>query len=160
MSREWKPGSLAMVTALNRRTPYLAWFNGKTWVELAIPTNHLMRPETCTAVVVIDPENREQVNRLADSFCLARWSHAADSVECDPLTRSSMQFALREYLDPTPPKPDEPMGLGAAVEDEDGEWWVRVSGKTGFWWRNHQGGSRRWVDFGASVKVLSEGVTL
>jgi hypothetical protein len=65
-------------------------------------------------VVVIDPEDREQVERLCSGLLDIHWYGNADA----------MQVALRKFANPTPPKPDEPTGLGAVVEDADGIRWV------------------------------------
>jgi hypothetical protein len=78
-------------------------------------------------MVIIDPENDKHVNRLADAFCSARWSHMPASDECDPLTRSSMREALRSLIAP----PEEPTDPKARVTDRreniwrllaDGDW--------------------------------------
>jgi hypothetical protein len=61
-------------------------------------------------LVVIDPEDREQVDRLVRSYHNQNLFSVVDD----------MQAALREFADPKPPKPAEPTGLGAVVEDADG----------------------------------------
>lgn len=81
-------------------------------------------------LVVIDPEDVDETSGLADLFCDARWSHIEGSDECDPLTRASMREALARFANGERskyPKPDEPTGLGAVVEDTDGNRWVRVN---------------------------------
>ena len=101
-------------------------------------------------LVVIDPEDREQVERLELIYLSDEHDECIDTVEC-------MQAALREFANPKPPKPEEPTGLGAVVEDDEGSKWVRVESRTGWWWRNSDGGTRRWDDIDA-VRVLGEGV--
>lgn len=117
----------------------------------------------CLKVAVINPENRPQVERLAREFFFASPSFARMPGEVsqsviDGLWNDSMAAALRRLI--TPPKFDEPTGLGAVVEDADGsKWtlcridnaggWVRFDGK-GFW--------RMYADLDV-VRVLSEGVT-
>lgn len=73
-----------------------------------------------------------------------------------------VEQAMRDF---TPPKPEEPTGLGAVVEDDKGDRWVRVGG-------NLDGIPRPWAEHGniadlrdwvryadiAAVAVLSEGV--
>ena len=99
-------------------------------------------------LVVIDPEDREQAERLRQTMSLLGYERG-DCAE-------DLQAVIRAMI--APPKPDEPTGLGAVVEDAVGEWWVQFTSKTGKWWRNHQGVNRRWSDLNAA-KVLSEGVT-
>ena len=105
-------------------------------------------------LVVIDPEDREQVERLA------RICHDLDGVELDnpePMTTRglAMRQALRSLI--APPKPPEPTGLGAVVEDEDGEAWVRYARQhsTAPWVNGTT--SVEWEDI-AAVRILSEGV--
>ena len=109
-------------------------------------------------VVVIDPEDREQVERLT--------GHLADAMHDWPEPRAMspgiLADALREFADPKPPKPDEPQGLGAVVEDAEGQRWVRATNFTTVrHWRGcdeHWQGRRRWDEITA-VKVLNEGVS-
>lgn len=68
------------------------------------------------------------------------------------LIASAIQRAL------PPPKPDEPLGLGAVVVDADGGQWVRIGRKRGNVWYQPHGKYWRYMDINA-VKVLSEGVT-
>jgi hypothetical protein len=58
-----------------------------------------------------------------------------------------------------PPKPAEPTGLGAVVEDAEGRRWVFTGDRdaVGSWWLCADDPSR-WPDI-AAVRVLSEGVT-
>lgn len=153
MSREYQPGDVAMVDGsvmLRTREGWLfAALNGGSWSHAegssADRVTSLARP-----LVVIDPEDREQVERLR-SLLFGNSAHAHGINE--------MQAALREFADPTPPKPDEPTGLGAVVEDEAGDRWVRIT----------LGAARRWQRVGwpdkrarfaaiDAVRVLSDGV--
>ena len=108
----------------------------------------------CPAVVVVDPEDREQVGRLTALFF---GLNCASSIDAD-----AMQAALRTLASPPDPKPEEPLGLGAVVEDDEGIQWVRLI-------HDHHG-PHPWKPYGsrdkryayadiAAVKVLSEGVT-
>ena len=76
------------------------------------------RCENCIPVAVINFDDREQVERLLVAF---HWPKPIPSYALD-----EMQAALREFANPTPTKPDEPLGLGAVVEDADGVRWTRV----------------------------------
>lgn len=109
-------------------------------------------------LVVLDPEDREQVERLALGYITDR-----GLIPPDPAITSSMQAALRELANPTPPKPDEPQGLGAVVEDADGFTWVRTHA-TGYPWHANlhpddpnSTAVRKWEQVEA-VRVLSEGI--
>lgn len=103
----------------------------------------------CKPVIVIDLTSHEQIEGLRD---------ALDDEIPTYVGRSAVDRALLRFANPTPPKPDEPMGLGAVVEDADGEQWVRFNSATGWWWRDALGVNRRYADIDA-VRVLSEGVS-
>jgi len=107
-------------------------------------------------LVVIDPEDREQVARLLRLF-------DAEYGKRDERTLGEkLVDALREFANPKPPKPDEPMGLGAVVEDADGTKWIRHAGALAPWHRADAAADERswryFVDIDA-VRVLSDGVT-
>lgn len=112
-------------------------------------------------LVVIDPEDREQVARLAKMI-----ADSAEPGECP--TVGDLINALREYANPTPPPLEEPLGIGAVVEDSTGRLWTRISGADDSPcehagthasppWR-HRGMSAKWWDGISAVRVLSEGV--
>lgn len=111
-------------------------------------------------LVVIDPEDREQVERFAETHHLAvgfaRWNNLHPNTQRDRI--DIMQATLRGFAEPETPKPEEPTGLGAVVEDADGLQWVRIESPPGWWWwRNSNGETRWWPDIDA-VRSLSEGV--
>jgi hypothetical protein len=102
-------------------------------------------------LVVIDPEDdNDDVSRL--------WRLLPNRL----VSIDQLQDALREFADPTPPKPDEPMGKYAVVEDTDGVEWVRID-PAGFGWQRlgdpstEHNAYASWDGFDA-VRVLSEGV--
>lgn len=107
---------------------------------------------TFVPCVVIDPEDSGQVNRLvgllAERGWIATQSHG-------------LRDALRELA--KPPKPAEPTGLGAVVEDANGSQYVRLATKDDAPWHLQPEGP---IGFNAhpyheidAVRVLSEGVT-
>ncbi len=110
-------------------------------------------------VVVISPEDREQVERLIERMAQARvWAVMPSDVDSMSDYRADqMQAALRSLI--APPKPDEPTGLGAVVEDASGRPWVFAGDvdSSGTWWYN-AAEPERWNEINA-VRVLSEGVT-
>lgn len=151
MKREWKPGDVGVF--YDDGSPLLAAFTDKGWFWLKNNAPVLsVRPEQFRPVVTIDPEDREQVERLWDAIM-------------DVAVIGDMQDALREFADPKPPRPDEPTGLGAVVEDTDGVLWVRAGDDHGGVlddnWRQtggeHVGNWSEWERI-AAVRVLSEGV--
>ena len=105
-------------------------------------------------VVVIDPEDDAAVIDLCGAYA---------SVDHTVGTRS-MRDALRSLL--TTPKPPEPLGLGAVVEDVEGVKWLRMPPTVGPnpWcsWGGvvRSAGGRADRDYPRidAVKVLSEGV--
>lgn len=109
-------------------------------------------------LVTIDPESAEDVGRLAREIVLG----------CAILSGGGMQHdnladALREFASPTPPKPDEPTGVGAVVEDAHGDVWVRFKSAEIRPWRINYPGEpepapRKFYRDIDAVKVLSEGV--
>ena len=169
MKREWKPGDVALVEAGLRTTvgdwPRVALVSHRrehanpNLLEFAYATGgfdmvgDLAEGFTARPLVVIDPEDREQVERLATEFLTcARSLPATINAVAD-----TMQAALREFANPRPPKPEEPTGLGAVVEDAEGNRWVLYT---------HPDNHAPWCDGSAScdydeiaaVRVLTEGV--
>lgn len=149
-----KPGDVA-VDRDNRRVMYTAdrgWVDGDG-DERPCMTERITRPP-----LVIDTEDREQASAL-----LAALLRQNDPLHPDG---SGIRAALRSLV--SPPRPDEPTGLGAVVEDERGDRWVRGYGNKGAgeaWYCDHPSGPRdegwQWKHYDdiAAVKVLSEGVT-
>ena len=164
---EWKLGDVAMVrldadTEVRVTWNYDGWRSAKgsfydpkgSFYDPALPARPL---------VVIDAEDREQVERLTDLYERA----IPDGLVTPTASTDALQAALREFANPTPPKPDEPTGLGAVVEDADGRRWVRwhcdgdpmhVSKNRPWSGANGVGSDRAYDDINA-VRVLSEGVT-
>ena len=105
-------------------------------------------------LIVIDPDDRAQVERLARLL----WPHYSKSESARLAKADITQAALRSLV--APPKPAEPQGLGAVVEDEDERTWVLVN-RDADMWRLCEGPARgkfsAYADITA-VRVLSEGV--
>lgn len=159
--RKWKPGDVALVTwgrgdevmiRTNRPAVGDVWHGPNGWLGDA-SAKHVR------SLVVIDPEDREQVGRLLDALAEKDWEVG----EGDQLA-DDVQAALREFANPTPPKPEEPTGLGAVVEDTDGRLWFRMTLENQTWpgevWQEQYGCDpdrwRKYADVNA-VRVLSEG---
>lgn len=109
--------------------------------------------DDCAPVVVIDPEDREQVERLVASLGALSFSVWG----CGAV--SAMQAALREFANPKPPKPEEPTGLGAVVVDALGGRWVRTDPGAVAWTEWDHPVTRAAYRNIDAVKVLSPGVT-
>lgn len=90
-------------------------------------------------LVVIDAEDREQVERLRGLYvaeAVERGAMHPQFAGQDELRRDAMQAALREFADPKPPRIDEPGTWGVVeaacvhsdrrlswMKHEDGNWW-------------------------------------
>lgn len=163
---DFDPGDVRLATVNGERMLVLRGrgiFEGNWYTQgpvagsrLSVTDSWLLDPRP---LVVIDPESRDGAGRLLDLL----WSSGGWGTDG---TRSELidnfQTALREFANPTPPKPDEPKGLGAVVEascvcyaetksfvrnanqDPDDPWLAGC-------------GWHAWSDLDA-VKVLSEGV--
>jgi len=161
---DWKPGDVAMVTwrgmGITREDMRLrgttrsgtnAWWDAEgTWIG----------DETAKAVrrlLVIDPEDREQIERLDVAY-----QAALDSAPKYHGLADVMQQALRAMLaPPKPPKPEEPLGLGAVVVDSAGGLWVLCATGRGMFRKcndPNRGCFWSWKQIDA-VEVLSQGVT-
>lgn len=165
MTREWNPGDVALV-----KNEYGVWnvaicalsALGTSW-RYGVADSWMTLDAEARRLVVIDPEDREQVERLLDlaESWLERVPYA-DMSRPNSLTRiEAGQQALRALL--APPKPEEPTGLGAVVEDAEGRRYVRgpIALADMHWnYVNDSGAAicAKWVAVPA-IRVLSEGVS-
>lgn len=170
MGRAWKPGDVAAVS-FDGKTEHVAirtlYFHGE-YVEEGRwhggRAGALHGPEmTARPLVVIDPEDREQVERLAEAILYAATVAGLDHVSYRGTSGDERLGVLVEAVrslvaNPPPPKPDEPTGIGAVVEDEDGVLWMNYPGMFALPWSAPGQPSCKWSELGF-VKVLSEGVT-
>lgn len=103
----------------------------------------------CSPVAVIAYEDRGQV----DQIVRLAWPYAVEKGRL----AENLSRGLCEFANPTPPKPDEPQGLGAVVEDAEGESWIRC--RTFPEWVHASGDAfaQKWEAL-TVVRVLSEGV--
>jgi len=156
----WAPGTLAKVTFEGKE--YVAFWDdcNEQWVSSTLFRLYANDRHPVTDVrplVVLDPEDRDQMVTLHETLSGTKgvtW-HGWPEI---------LRDVLRRYAEAQtkPPKPPEPRGLGAVVEDAEGQVWVRFkTAEIRPWRRNWPGYS----SFGAffrdidAVKVLSEGVT-
>jgi hypothetical protein len=161
VKREWKPGDVAMVelpegserpaVLIGVDTGCLCWHSAVSGDFRCLDFDAVAaRP-----LAVIDPEHREQVERLIR----LQDKHFNDGIRevVNDFDLRDMQAALREYADPKPPRPEEPTGLGAVVEDAEGVRFVRTGVDGWEWTQVGTGGPICWAYIDA-VRVLSEGV--
>lgn len=156
MSTEWKPGDVALrggspaiktgLTGGLGQKPVWATARGMMYEEEFVSGADVRR------LVVIDPENEDDVTRLADA--LVDHHDRTYGVHSDWL---SIQAALREFANPTPPI-EEPTGLGAVVEAINNNHFVRVGSAGWVHVDDCAGEPCDWRDI-AVVRVVSEGVT-
>jgi len=149
MTREWKPGDVAVgrIAKYEGRFVFRGEYDG--WDELDGTEGGWdgtfiadLRP-----LVVIDPEDREQVERLVKTY---------NNGEVETEWVDAMQAALRSLI--APPKPPEPTGDWAVVADANGDRWLKDgSGGTHPWVGVCTG---EWVPYAeiAAVRILSEGI--
>lgn len=153
MTREWKPGDVAMVPGPGRAL----LLDTGMWVTQRVGNKHDSKGFSefldVRPLVVIDPENREDIERLLTLYTSGLTDRQLGA-------HSALTWALREYADPPAPKPDEPQGLGAVIEDTDGKLWIRNEGDDEtdtYIWRH--GAVGRWSEY-TDIDVarkLSEG---
>ena len=138
VSRDFKPGDVAMVNgSVSVRADHV--WHTSTGVLSDHNVTHV-RP-----LVVIDPEDREQINHMQKVWDV--WGLPKD------LLIDSLQAAFRALA--APPKPDEPQGKYAEVENSEGMTYYRSP--SGEWHRATDDFVRPWSHVGA-VRILSEGV--
>lgn len=167
-AREWKPGDVAVITERHgtigpRIGSWWASKDDKGWASLDPSIGWLPDGDVAEArpLLVIDPEDRERVERL--------WRAQDRAVEIIRKHQGgggvslvdALQMGLRLMLDPTPPKPPEPQGMYAAVRDSHDNEWVRMGNGPAPWVPNGSPDARStsatWASIDA-VEVLSEGV--
>ena len=168
MTREWKPGDVAMVTDARGRTGLaMKGVRGWDFTPSGSPLNAYSgesEPIEAHPMIVIDPRSMTWDGRIPTAEEFTAWAEAIGAGEFETgILR--VADALRDLPAPITPdlKPEEPKGLGAVVEDADGNRWVRVDDPSHSWVKSLRDEGaytqrERW-DTLAAVRVLSEGVT-
>lgn len=159
MSATYEPGTVAVATVRGVSGVRVVRGDGH-WAVAADTDDYIMDYRGLVTdvrpLVVLDPEDREQVER----FCVALDRHSGFENRWHEV-RSALIELTR------PPKPPEPTGLGAVVEDAEGVRWVRAGDSHGGVlvdnWRRvtTQGDDGWWQAWPriTAVRVLSEGVS-
>lgn len=162
MSREWKPGDAAVAEWMGREVRGFIDTDGRFYTtdqSVNGVSSSAFALSSLRPLAVVDTEDRREIQRLLIAFC-----RAANLTVGTISGTDAMQAALREYANPKPPRPAEPQGLGAVVEDEDGTLWFRMAYENQTWpgevWQEQYGDADRWSkwDSVAAVRVLSPGV--
>ena len=144
MSNPYPAGTVAMVTAANRREEYRAFFDGQTWRELACDAFCVDSPLTVRPLIMLDLDSADVLKIVAhlkgcrDCRTSDRWCYSVgDAIEAQ-----------------TRPAIEEPKGLGAVVRDRDGVIWLRFDGEIP--WFNKDRFDQTWDQLDVA-EVLSEG---
>lgn len=166
VTAEWKPGDLAIATVRGEpgvrimrtgdplRPLWHSAVAGGSGVE-SLQWHGAENVTNLRRLIVIDPEDREQVEGLVEAFrSQPAWYSATKRQVVD-----DMQAALRSLV--APPKPDEPTGLGAVVYG----WaytdtlrpFVRCASKNAPW-MDDGGNGHNWSEIDLE-RVETEGVT-
>lgn len=177
MIREWKPGDVALARIkpkVDGRDVTGGWSpvirdNTGSWASGAAMGREVFDRDIIEIrpLVVIDPADREQMERLLDAHNKAEQEAACKGGECGSGSCwiDIMRGTFREFAAPKPPRPDEPQGLGAVVEDAEGYAYIRIHVRDDidFSWSvvdeaaNKGFRMWKWADIDV-VRVLSEGV--
>lgn len=164
---EWKPGDVVTATVKGRENvrlvagwskydPRLRWCEmSPRWGDGDDDDCWFVPRDVTDArpLVVIDAEDREQVERLAQAYLDKFGSGHPSQAIAD-----QMQLALREFANPTRPKPDQRTQPFAVVQDSNGARWLLASDADGLapWNRIGTDVWAAWSEISA-VRVLSEG---
>lgn len=163
MKREWKPGDVALVSAPGLPERRATWATGcpkenhpkaPHW-HLADRNTYLPMTVDARPLVVIDPDQIDDLAAaLNESLDFRPGSVLAEAVA------AALRDTISAFANPTPPKPEEPTGLGAVVEDAEGWRWVRRSTHPARPWTADTGTFQKSLDYADIdvVRVLSEGV--
>lgn len=152
MSGQWKPGDVALVLRVGKWVPAV---KGRTDWWITAWGGGSYEDSDIRPLLVIDPEDREQVERLTEAYSKQRRLITDDG---DGRV-NDMQAALRSLAQPEDP---EPQGLGAVVRDGRGREWVRAdNADTTTPWRlnTYDSDWRPWANLPRPLTVLSQGWT-
>ena len=159
---DWKPGDVALMDEVGIVFHYAPLdCDDNEWVSATQGGAYPGNGYEVRRLLVLDPEDRAHVERLRDLIDEACRDQTSGHghIDIGPVKGqrgNALQAALPAML--TPPKPDEPLGLGAVVRDAGGRCLVRSDVATSNPWRDDRGIPHEWDGFHA-VEVLSTGVT-
>lgn len=173
---EWKPGDVALIRIPRSSAPgealesfglceIAAVADGRGgWIALRDTDYYWPADygyiEGARPLVVIDPASlarpRDGGEPDYDAADLADTLRLLCQEDGDTY-RAQIVLELADVIDP-PPKCEEPTGLGAVVEDEQGRRWVRID-RDGTPWAHGINHPQRWCDL-TVARVISEGEQL
>lgn len=155
--REWGPGDVVLLPDGTRAIIDGAGRFVYGWGDFEYAKPGSVNARRARPLVVIDPEDAEQVDTLTKALVEAAHLHGNFAVSDNGIHPDTTARALREFTNPTP-RIEEPMGLGAVVEDDAGDLLVRFRDDEEAWHCSHTGTDFAWSDLNV-VRVLSEGVS-
>lgn len=150
---EYEPGTVAMVTIPGYDETLAFWDGmGHQWVSAKCGRISVLSGSIINVrrLVVLDPFDPPL---LANNL---RYIHGKYIGARAPGEELLLRLADQIEAQTRPPKPPEPQGLGAVVEDRDGLRWVNSHRVTA--WVHQDMQPRKWGELDV-VRVLSEGVT-
>ena len=153
MSR-YEPGTVAMVTAYNRPTPYRAFFDGQTWREHGAASFCVDSPTDVRPLVVLDPH---EANPSASTDLVLR--NLVELLRADEMHLSSDAFADQIEAQTKPPRIPEP-GLWGVVKSR-GDRYVRHTTDLGQYQWSRVGGDGLAIKWDELIDpiLVREGVT-
>lgn len=160
-AREFKPGDVAMIRVNTGDWEYGLLREDGLWLcqHPRLDERRAWEEVQARPLVVIDPEGNPEglpylVPQHFRNYAATLRKHRG------PVSARMLEW-LAECLEEYVPKPriEEPTGLGAVVEDDSGQRWVRGPSHNTFkWLREGAPGCEEWADVNA-VRVLHKGVT-
>lgn len=152
MKREWKPGDVVAFTIGGTEYRGIIDTDHRPYTTDNRASGRLATPSAIRPLVVIDPEDRGQVERL--------WDLVALQARANPVgggALEDMQAALREFADPKPPRLAEPTLWGVVEATAPGiprrRWVHHEEGR----WVSDEGVVRPW-ELLADPDLVREGV--
>lgn len=135
--------------AISYRSP------GETASGMAEP-----RADMHTAVVVLDPDDREQMEALArarfGTYGPGYFDHLPPGARVSLV--DAMAAAVRSLLPPPPKvKPEEPTEWGSLVREGGVLWQREYGGRDYYHWSDAVGAIRCWPDFSDDVQIIRIG---
>lgn len=148
---EWQPGDVGVSPSGER---FLVTVEGAcAWASLYDNPVSGTPNASDRRLTVIDPDDLDAVADL--------WKRFGMGVLRDDDGITAMQEALRQVANPTPPKPEEPLGLGAVVEAIYDNRFVRIASADRACWQRADDINALACEYAEIdvVRVLSEGIS-
>lgn len=124
MSAAPQRGEIAMITAYNRSEEYHAIWDGQTRRDLDGWAFCVDVPVTRRTLVLVDPDNRAQIEALRDKTMVALNEQIGVTVDGAAFTEADLANAMQAAFR-VATAPREPTGFAAVVLDRNGRRWIR-----------------------------------